>query len=77
MLCVFNEWLYGYSQYPLYARVPTLAPGVVYEICLIKFSIVEDYLKKPNKINTISHPESNKQTQHSNGSVLGFKKPAP
>jgi len=57
--------------------VPTLAPGVGYEISLIKFPIVEDYLKKPNKINTISLPKNNKQTQPSNGSVLGFKKPTP
>jgi len=65
-------WLFSN---PLYARVPTLAPGVGFEISLIKFPIVEDYLKKPNKINTISHPKNNKQTQPSNGSVLGFKKP--
>ena len=67
-------WLFSY---PLYPMVPTLAPGVGFEISLIKFPIVEDYLKKPNKINTISHPENNKQTQPSNGSVLGIKKPTP
>ena len=75
MSCVFNEWLYGYSQNPLHSIVPTLAPGVSYEISLIKFSILQDKLK--NKIQTISHPENNKQTQPSNGSVLGIKKPTP